>query len=66
MAEDGRERRVRLARVKVGLVAGQHLADRLRVADVDADAEDEQRDREDVAVALAPAEQRLQRVLSQR
>ena len=43
VAEHGRQRRVRLAGVKVGLIAGEHLADRVRIGDVDADAEDGER-----------------------
>jgi hypothetical protein len=60
-----RERRVGLAGAEVGLVAAEHLADRLRVGDVDADAEDEQRHRDQVAVATVPGQQRLQRPLHQ-
>ena len=43
LAQRGRQGRVRLARVQVGLVAGEQLADRVRIGDVDALAEDQQR-----------------------
>jgi hypothetical protein len=57
VTEDESEGRVGLARVEVGLVPGQHLADRVGVGDIDASAEDGELDGVGVAVALAPADQ---------
>jgi hypothetical protein len=64
VAEDGSQGSVGLARMEVGLISGQHLADRVGIGDVDASAEDGELDGVGVAVALAPADQGLKRTLT--